>query len=135
MRLDAPMTNTSASLFRCTVPVAFGAAILLAACAHHVDRPDVPLAEARASTRQAEGDGALASAPVELQSARDKLNRAEAAARADDFESARALAEEARVDADLADHKTRAAKAQLAANELARSNETLRRELERKTRP
>lgn len=129
------MAALPSSLIRRTAPAAFVLTTLLAACAHRIDRPDAQLAEARASIRQAESDGARSSAPVELLSARDKLGRAEAAARTESFDTARALAEEARVDADLADHKTRAAKARLAADELARSNETLRQELERKTRP
>ncbi len=120
---------------RRTAPIAFGAAALLAACAHHLAPPDAQLAEARASIRQAESDGARTSAAADLVTAEEKLRRAEAANRAGNFETARSLAEEARVDASLADHRTRAAKAQLAADELARSNETLRQELDRSARP
>ncbi len=129
------MINRSMSPGRPATAFAAVFATLVSACAHRVDPPDAQLVEARASIRQAESDDARNTASVDLAAAQDKLRRAEAAARSKDFETARDLAEEARADADLADHKTRAVKAQLAAQELAQSNAILRQELDRKARP
>jgi len=109
--------------------------VLLGACASKGVAPVAEMATARASIAQAESAGATQSAPVELLSARDKLNRAEAAVRAEQFEQARRLATLAEADAELAERKSRVAKAQAAATELQRSNDLLRQELERKTRP
>lgn len=69
---------------------------------------------------------------MELAMARDKLTRADEAMHTENFAIARSLSEEAQVDAELADRKTRAAKAKAAADELARSNQLLREELDRK---
>ena len=49
--------------------------------------------------------------------------------------AARLLSEQSEADAVLAERKTRAAKARNAAEEMARSNEVLRTEAERKSRP
>lgn len=108
---------------------------LLAACASPGKPPVAEMATARASISQAESAGALVSAPVELLSARDKLGRAEAAVREEKYEQARRLAAQAEVEADVAERKSRAVKAETAATELARSNDMLRKELERKSRP
>ena len=81
-----------------TAPAALGLIGLLAACAAPVMRPSTQITNARASIAQAESAGATQRAPVELLAARDKLARAEAAARAEDFL--------------LAERKSRAVKAQ-----------------------
>jgi len=109
--------------------------VLLGACASKGVAPVAELATARASIAQAESAGATQSAPVELLAARDKLSRAEAAVRDEQFEQGRRLATLAEADAELAERKSRVAKAQSAATELQRSNDLLRKELERKTRP
>ncbi|MDQ6684882.1 MAG: DUF4398 domain-containing protein [Pseudomonadota bacterium] len=83
---------------------------------------------------QAESTGARTAAPVEIARAQEKLAKAEAAMREEHFLVARRLSEEAQVDAELADRKARAAKAQTAATELARSNALLREELDRPAR-
>lgn len=102
------------------------AALLLAACAAVEILPAAEIAAAQAAITQAESVGAKSAAPVELLAAREKLEQAEAAVRAERFGPARRLAEAAEADAMLADRKARAAKAQSAAQELARSNELLR---------
>ena len=112
-----------------------GLSLLLAACASPGIAPVAELATARASIAQAERAGAMEAAPVELLTAREKLGKAEAAVREGRFDSARRLAEQAEADAELAERKARAAKAQAAAAELARSNDQLRKEIERKGRP
>ena len=110
-------------------------ALLLAACATPGIAPVGELATAQASIAQAESAGAVQAAPVELLAARDKLGKAQAAVREQRFEVARRLAAEAEADADLAERTARALKAQAAATELARNDEVLRKELERKGRP
>lgn len=105
---------------------------LLGACASKGATPVAELATARASIAQAESAGARDAAPVDLLAARDKFGRAEAATRAERFGEARRLAAQAEADAEVAERKARAIKAQAAATELARSNELLRAEIGRK---
>ena len=108
--------------------------VFLGACATPVPPPTAELAAARAAITQAESAGAQRSAPVELLAAREKLRMADTAVREERFVDARRLAEQAEADAQLADRKARAAKAQEAADELVRSNELLRSETERNIR-
>lgn len=108
---------------------------LLGACASTGVAPVAELATARASIAQAESAGALEAAPVELLSSREKLGKAEAAVREERFDQARRLAEQAEVDAEVAERKSRAVKAQAVAAELSRSNQMLRNELDRNRRP
>ena len=107
-------------------------AFLVSACASKGIAPTSQLAAARASIAQAESAGARDAAPLDLQSAQDKLRKAEAASRNEQFTQATRLAEEAEVDAELAERKARQAKAQAAATELGRGNEMLRNEADRK---
>lgn len=102
------------------------AALLLGACATVEPMPATEIAAAKAAITQAESAGAQRAAPVELLAAREKLDKADAAVREERFGDARRLAEAAEADALLADRRTRAAKAQSAADELVRSNELLR---------
>lgn len=128
------MEIRSMSIPRWVTLTATSLVILLAACASKGVLPSTQLDAARASIAQAESAGALDAAPVELLSARDKLSKAEAAAREERFDAARQLAEAAEADAELAERKSRAAKAEAAAAELARSNALLRKEIDRKSR-
>ncbi len=129
-------TPTRGPLRGIATTLALGAsAVLLVACASKGVPPVAEMATARASLSQAESAGAQQSAPVELLAARDKLSRAEAAMREEKFEQARRLAMQAEVDAEVAEKKSRTVKVQAAAAELERSNEMLRKELERKSRP
>jgi len=104
-------------------------ALTLGACATKGTLPVADLAAARASITEAESAGAAQSAPVELLAAREKLVRATAAGRDENFLQARLLAESATADAQLAERKTRAAKAQDVAMELGRANAVLEREI------
>ena len=110
-----------------------GLLALLSACATGGIAPVAQLAATRASIAQAESAGALQAAPVELLSSRDKLSKAEAAVRAEQFDQAQRFAEQAEADAELAERKARAVNAQAAADELARSNEALQKEVDRKS--
>lgn len=94
-------------------------AVLLGGCASG-NAPRAELAVARAAISDAEAAGAVDRAPAELSSARDKLRRAEAAARVSHYDEAGQLAEEAEVDARLATLKSRAAAARTALTAIER---------------
>jgi hypothetical protein len=89
------------------------------------------MTRARTLIEQAERAGAQRYAAVELESARDKLRQADTAARDGKQEVANERAAEAVADAELANARVRTGEAQRAADELQRSNETLRQETER----
>ena len=76
--------------------------------------------------------GTAAAAPVELQSARDKLARAERAMANKDYDEARRLADEAQADARLAEAKSQAARSEQAVQELQGSVRALNEELQRR---
>lgn len=115
--------------------VAVSLLLLGAGCASSGKPPVAEITAARASITQAESVGAVQQAPVDLLAAREKLGRAEAAVRDKRYLQARQLADEAQVDAEVAERRTRAMKAQQAVAELERSNQLLREEIERKARP
>jgi hypothetical protein len=73
-------------------------------------------------------------APLELRMARDKFDKAQRAMNNKEYIHARRLAEEALVDAELAEAKASSEDARRTANELQQSLETLRREAERASR-
>jgi len=127
------MRSQSMSTRRWAAPVTVALLGALAACATPGEPPLAQMIGARASIVQAEGAGAAERAPVELLAAREKLGKAEAASREKQFESARRWSELAQADAELAERKARAVRAQAAVIELARANDMLRQELERKS--
>lgn len=109
---------------------ALASVLALGACASSKGAPPVAdLAAARSAITQAESAGAPQAAPVELLAAREKLSRAEAAVREEKFDQARRLAVQAGADAELAERKTRAAKAQNNAKEMVKSNAVLEQEI------
>ena len=106
----------------------------LAACAS-TPIPNEKMAVAKASVQRAEQSGAPELAPVEMSAARDKLARAEKAAAARDGLSATQLAEQANVDADLAEATAGQQRSHKAAMEFDASMQTLRTETQRSTQP
>ncbi len=70
-------------------------------------------------------------APLELKLAEDKLKKANIAIDEKEFEQARRLADEALMDAKLAEAKSRSEKAKKLSQEMRNSIDTLRREIER----
>jgi hypothetical protein len=74
---------------------------------------------------------AIINAPLELKLAEDKLAKAKLAINEEEFEMARRLADEALIDAKLAEAKSRAEKAKKLEQEMRKSIDTLRHELER----
>jgi len=92
---------------------------------------DETIAVAKAAVERAEQSGAPQSAPVELASARDKLARAEKASSDHQMKPAIALADQATVDAQVAEAKAQKERAAKAAAEFDASMSTLRQESNR----
>lgn len=109
-----------------------GNVLLFAACAS-VPPPTEQVAATTEAVAHAGGAGAGELAPLEMQLARDKLNRANLAMAAEDFDRARALAQESQADAQLAEAKAQSAKARKAADELREAGRVLSKEIDRKT--
>ncbi|MDO5087995.1 MAG: DUF4398 domain-containing protein [Comamonadaceae bacterium] len=109
-----------------------GTVALLAACSS-VPPPKEEMAVAKTTVdRVTAAPGTAASAAVELQAARDKLTRAQRAMHDKDYVQARRLAEQAQVDARLAESKAAAARGQQAVRELQESIRALNDELQRR---
>jgi hypothetical protein len=97
-----------------------------------VPPPTELMAVSSASLADANAAGANEAAPIEMRAARDKLDRAKAAMSDKNNELARSLAQEARVDAQLAEAKAHAAKASKAAEAVHEDSRVLQEELKRK---
>lgn len=93
--------------------------------------PNEKVAVAKASVQRAEQAGAVELAPVEMQAARDKLARAEKAMADKDAQPATQLAEQANLDAQLAEATAQEHRSHKAATELDASLQTLRNESQR----
>jgi hypothetical protein len=113
----------------CTMAAVLG----LSACASDKTPATADVAVSRAAVANATSAGAADLAPAEMQSARDKLMRANQALAAKDYKTAQDLANQASADAQLAQSKASSAKATTAADELQQSIRTLREELNRST--
>jgi hypothetical protein len=113
-----------------------GAAAVMgfAACAS-TPIPNEKIAVAKASVQRAEQSGAPEFAPVELAAARDKLARAEKAAANRDAQPATMLAEQANVDAQLAEATATQQRSHKAATEFDASMQALRQESMRSSPP
>jgi glutathione synthase/RimK-type ligase-like ATP-grasp enzyme len=109
-------------------------ALGLAACAS-TPVPNEKLAVAKAEVQRAEQSGAPELAPVEMATAREKLARAEKAAADNNAVPATQLAEQANVDAQLAEATAQQQKSHKAAVEFDASMQALRAESLRATQP
>jgi membrane-associated HD superfamily phosphohydrolase len=107
------------------------ATIVLSGCAS-TPAPTEQIALSKAAVASATSAGAGEYAPVEMKSAADKLTAAQRAFSDKDYERARQLAEQAQVDAKLAESTAQAAKAQKAITESQEGNRVLREEMNRK---
>jgi hypothetical protein len=105
--------------------------IVLAGCAVQAPAPEKQVTLATQSIVQAENSGAVEFAPVELKSARDKLDQAKLAMGKQENIVAQRLADEAMVDANLAEAKARSAKSQKVVEELKESIRILQQEMNR----
>ncbi len=110
-----------------------GAAILVAGCAN-TPPPIEQMAISRAAVSNASRAGGNEFAPQLLKSAMEKMDGAERAMAEKDYVRARQLAEQARVDAQLAGVTARSAIAQKAADALQEDSRVLREEIDRKTK-
>jgi alpha-D-ribose 1-methylphosphonate 5-triphosphate synthase subunit PhnG len=112
-------------------------AVLLAAAAGCATSPvpDEKIAVAKASVQRAEQSGAPELAPVEMAQARDKLARAQTAAADRNLQPATELAEQADLDAQVAEATAQEKKSQQAAQQLEASLQALRQESLRSTQP
>lgn len=106
--------------------------VFVAGCAS-IPAPTEQFAVSKAAVADAVNAGAPEHAPFEMKAARDKLDRANVALVANDNDRARQLAEQAEVDAKLAEVKARSIKAQQAAAVSSESTRVLREELDRKS--
>jgi Domain of unknown function (DUF4398) len=122
------------SMTRIVLPaIITGASIFMAGCAS-TPAPTEQVAVSTAAVAHAVSAGGTESAPTEMRTAREKLDRANVAMAAKDYDRARWLAEEAQVDAQLAETKARSTKAQKAADELQEDSRVLREEINRKSK-
>jgi tetratricopeptide (TPR) repeat protein len=111
-----------------------GAAIWLSGCANN-PVADEKIAVAKASLQRAEQAGAPQAAPLVHAAARDKLARAERANAEHNLKPATELAEQANVDAQLAEATAQQQRAHKAAGEFDASLEALRQESVRSSQP
>jgi Domain of unknown function (DUF4398) len=132
------MFNTPSFLHRASLPRPPALALLilvsggLAACATPAP-PTAELTATAAAVAHASGAGGNEFAPQEMQLARDKLLRANAAMTAKDYPLAIALSREAQADAQLAEAKAESTKARQGAESAREGNRVLREEMKRKT--
>jgi hypothetical protein len=127
MRIKLSRLTKGAAAFAATV-------VALAACASN-PAADEKIAVAKASVQRAEGSGAPEFAPVELASARDKLARAEKANADRNLQPATLLADQANVDAQLAEATAQQQRSHTAAMEFDTSMQALRQESMRSSQP
>jgi hypothetical protein len=111
----------------------FCAAVVLslAACASEKAPATADVAVSKNAVENAVSAGAADLAPAEINAAREKMMRANAALAAKDYTLARELATQAQADAKLAQSKANSAKATAAANALDADLRVLRNEVDR----
>jgi hypothetical protein len=106
---------------------------LVAGCAS-TPAPTEQMAVSKSAIANAVSAGGPEYAAVEMKSAQDKMDRANRAMAKEDYDVARALAEEAQTDARLAEKKAHSGKAHKAAAATQEDTRVLREELNRKTK-
>ncbi len=121
----------SCQMHRIVVTVAV--AIVMAGCAS-TPAPIEQMAISRAAVNNASSAGGNEFAPLQLKSAMEKMDGAERAMADKKYDQARQLAEQAQVDAQLAEATARSAKAQKAADAVQEDIRVLRQEIDRKTK-
>jgi len=115
------------------IVVIAAAAIFMVGCAS-VPAPTEQMAASRAEVNNASSAGGNEFAPLQMKSAIEKMAGAEQAMADKKYDQARHLAEQAQVDAQLAEAMARSAKAQKAADAVQEDSRVLRQEIERKTK-
>jgi Domain of unknown function (DUF4398) len=130
---DIPMRRKLSRLAK-GAPAFAATLVVLAACASN-PAADEKIAVAKASLQRAEGSGAPEFAPVEMAAARDKLARAEKANTDRNLQPAILLADQANVDAQLAEATAQQQRSAKAATEFDASMQALRQESMRSSQP
>jgi hypothetical protein len=109
------------------------AAVVVAGCAS-IPPPTEQMAVSKLAIANAVSAGGSEYAAVEMRAAQEKMDRANRAMAAEDYENARRLAAEAQADARLAEKKAQAAKAEKAASVTQDDIRVLREEMDRKSK-
>jgi predicted S18 family serine protease len=109
------------------------AGLLLAACASVPQPPTADLQAAELAIANAERARVADYASVELGEAREKLTAARSAVQEEKMSRARSLAQQARVDAELASARAEVARAEVVNDEMQKSIDTLKQEMQRTT--
>lgn len=117
-----------------TPSIAMALGLAMAGCAS-TPAPYAQMTSAKVAIQEADSAGAGTLAPLELRNANKKLAEARQAFDGKQYDRARRLAEEAQVDAKLAETRARTAKAQQAVDELRDSIATLKSEIDRARKP
>jgi hypothetical protein len=107
--------------------------LLLASCASVQQPPTAELQAAELAINDAERARVAEFASAELSEARDKLRAANSAVQQEKMVLAQRLAEQSRVDAELASAKAEAARAEIVNDEMRKSIDTLKHEMQRNT--
>jgi predicted S18 family serine protease len=124
------MTKEKSTLLQCIGMFLIASAIGLSGCS--AGRPPVKgLSQAELAVHEAERSKAGERVSPELDTARQQLESAKQAMNAKEYERARRLAENALVNAQLAEAKADAESTQQVADELRKSIEALRAEIQR----
>src|SRR6201996_4083170 len=113
------------------IPAAVLLCGLAGGCATQGPQPTEEMTRARTLIEQADRSGAQRYAAADLQRAHDELSNADKATAEKKYDDARRYAESAAADADVASARASAGEAEHAAEEVVRSNETLRMETQR----
>ncbi len=125
------MEKTAILLIRWTVVPVIFYGLLLCGCASTEVAPVEKISTVEKAIQEARDSNATVSAPLELRHAEDKLKEAKAAMKEEEFEKARRLADEALLDANLAEATARSEKSKKTTQEIRDDIDTLRREIER----
>lgn len=115
--------------FKILVTFMAASLILIAGCSSMKTPATADVAVSKAAVENAVSAGATEFAPVEMNTAREKLRLANAAMVSKDYELASKLSNEAQVNAKLAQSKAQSAKAQAAANTIQEDIRVLNEEL------
>ena len=118
------------TLKKSSLVIAISGTIGVVGCSS-VQPPTATVSQAQLAIRQADQSKASQYAPLELRKAQEKFAQAEKAMRNEDYLKARRLAEEALVDARLAESKANSEMARRNAAELQKTIESLRAEAQR----
>lgn len=130
MNIHQPENMKNARSITTLAALATLAVLTLGGCASTGDMPREEMAVARAAVDRAAGP-AGADAPIEVSQAREKLERANAAVARKDYDVARRLAQQAEVDANLAEAKSHSARSDRALLEVREGIRQLRAEIAR----